>query len=50
MLHCKDTPGLCPEPTLKASECVSQSQAAELWEHQKDTPAHQVQQRVDISV
>lgn len=45
-----DTPGLSPEPSRKASEYVSQSQAAEPWEHQKDTPAHQVQQRVDIPV
>lgn len=45
-----DTSGLCPAPSPKGSECVSQSEAAELWEHQKDTPAHQVQQRVEVPV
>ena len=50
MLQCKDTSRLPPEPTLKASECLSQSQAAVLWEHQNGTPAHQFRQRVYISV
>lgn len=50
MLQCKDNSGLPPEPTLKASECLSQSQATVLWEPQNVTPAHQFQQRVYISV